>query len=90
MILSGEEIKQRLGEDVCIDPFDESNLNSNGYDLTLHFELVTYEEVVLDMKKPNRTRRLTIPESGLVLNPSQIYLGRTVERTETHLSLIHI
>ena len=45
---------------------------------------MTYEEVVLDMRKPNRTRLISIPESGLVLNPSQLYLARTVERTTTH------
>lgn len=84
MILSGPEIKRRLGEDILIDPFDESRLNPNSYNLTLHQDLMTYEEVVLDMRKPNRIRRLSIPETGLVLNPNQLYLGRTVERTETH------
>jgi dCTP deaminase len=44
---------------------------------------MTYEEVVLDMRKANRIRRITIPEDGLVLGPNQLYLGRTVERTET-------
>ena len=27
---------------------------------------------------------MVIPESGLVLEPNRLYLGRTVERTETH------
>lgn len=84
MILSGSEIKRRLSTDILIDPFDEERLNPNSYNLTLHHEIMTYEEVVLDMCKPNRVRRLTIPESGLVLSPNQLYLGRTVERTETH------
>lgn len=84
MILSGNEIQNRIGNDIVIDPFEPARLNPNGYDLTLHNELMTYEEVVLDMRKPNRTRRITIPESGLVLNPSQLYLARTVERTVTH------
>lgn len=84
MILSGQEIKGRLGSDILIDPFEESRLNPNSYNLTLHHEIMTYEEVVLDMRKPNRVRRLTIPESGLVLSPNQLYLARTVERTETH------
>ena len=60
------------------------NVNPNSYNLTLHPDVVTYEEVVLDMRKSNRTRRLRIPESGLVLEPNKLYLGRTVERTETH------
>ncbi|MDA7979869.1 MAG: dCTP deaminase [Pirellulales bacterium] len=83
MILSGHEIRRHLGERIHIDPFDESQLNPNSYNLTLHDELMVYEEVVLDMRKPNRVRRLEIPEEGLVLQPSQLYLGRTVERTET-------
>jgi dCTP deaminase len=84
MILSGQQIRQNLGTRIVIEPFDEAKLNPNSYNLTLHNELLTYEEVVLDMKQLNRVRRLVIPEDGLVLNPSQLYLGRTVERTETH------
>ncbi|MCH5378180.1 MAG: dCTP deaminase [Planctomycetes bacterium] len=84
MILSGEEIKKHLEGSIRIDPFDPNNLNPNSYNLTLHDELLTYEEVVLDMRQQNRVRRLRIPEEGLVLNPNQLYLARTVERTETH------
>ena len=84
MILSGEEIKKYLNGKIIIDPFEPSNLNPNSYNLTLHDELLTYEEVVLDMRQQNRVRRLKIPEDGLVLNPNQLYLARTVERTETH------
>ena len=84
MVLSGHEIRRQLGTNIVIDPFDESRLNPNSYNLTLHDELMVYEEVVLDMRRPNRVRRLTIPAEGLVLPPNQLYLGRTVERTETH------
>ena len=84
MILSGDEIKRRIDSDIKIDPFNPDNLNPNSYNLTLHHDVVTYEEVVLDMRKNNRVRRMVIPESGLVLEPNRLYLGRTVERTETH------
>lgn len=84
MILSGDEIRRRLGKDICIEPFAEEKLNPNSYNLTLHDELITYEEVVLDMAQPNRTRRIRIPKEGIVLAPQKLYLGRTVERTETH------
>jgi dCTP deaminase len=84
MILSGDEIQRNLGERIVIDPFDESRINPNSYNLTLHEEIMTYEEVVLDMRQPNRVRRITIPEDGMVLTPHQLYLGRTKERTETH------
>ena len=84
MILSGDEIRKHLDNNIVIDPFDPERLNPNSYNLTLHDELLTYEEVVLDMAEPNRTRRIRIPKEGLVLTPQQLYLGRTVERTETH------
>ena len=84
MILSGDEIRKQLGTNIVIEPFHEQLLNPNSYNLTLHNELMTYEEVVLDMRKRNRTRRFRIPEEGLVLNSNQLYLARTQERTETH------
>ena len=84
MILSGDEIKRNMGSNIEIDPFNPDNINPNSYNLTLHQDVLTYEEVVLDMRKSNRVRRMSIPESGLVLEPNRLYLGRTVERTETY------
>ncbi len=84
MILSGKEILRRLNKDILIEPFDPQKLNPNSYNLTLHDELLAYEEIVLDLRTPNRYRRIRIPEEGLVLEPGRLYLGRTVERTETH------
>ena len=84
MILSGQEIKKRMGDSIVIEPFNEDHLNTNSYNLTLHDEVMVYEEVVLDMRQVNRVRRLKIPESGMVLTPNQLFLARTVERTETH------
>ena len=84
MILSGQEILSRMGEDIEIDPFEPARINPNSYNLTLHNELMVYEEVVLDMAKANRVRRISIPEDGIVLSPNQLYLARTVERTITH------
>ncbi|MCI0738178.1 MAG: dCTP deaminase [Gemmataceae bacterium] len=84
MILSGNEIRRRLGHEIVIEPYQEEQLNPNSYNLRLHHELLVYEEVVLDMRKANRVKRIEIPPTGLVLSPNQLYLGRTVERTETH------
>ena len=83
MILSGLEIKNRLGTDIVIEPFDEKQLNPNSYNVRLHNTLMTYTDDVLDMKKPLHTNTITIPESGLLLNPKTLYLGRTLEYTRT-------
>lgn len=83
MILSGKEIARNIGGKIIIEPYEPSRLNPNSYNLTLHNELLVYEDRLLDMKQCNKTRRLTIPEEGLVLEPNRLYLGRTNEFTKT-------
>ena len=83
MILSGKEIQKRLNRDIFIEPFNPRLLNPNSYNLRLHNELMVYENPVLDMKTPNPTRMITIPEEGLLLETNKLYLGRTVEHTKT-------
>lgn len=84
MILSGKEIEKRLNSDIVIEPFESSRVNPNSYNLTLHDELLVYEESPLDMKKPNKTKAIKIPKEGLLLEPGVLYLGRTREYTETN------
>lgn len=83
MILSGRQIRENLGANIIIDPFNDSQLNPNSYNLRLHEELLLYETRTLDMKKENKTRRLVIPQAGLLLDPQTLYLGRTLEYTRT-------
>lgn len=83
MILSGKEIKRRLGNDIFIEPFNEKQLGPNSYNLRLHNELLVYDTPILDMKKKNEVRSLIIPKEGLLLQPGTLYLGRTIEYTKT-------
>ena len=83
MILSGKEIESRVGGDIIIEPFDKKRINPNSYNLSLHNKLITYKESPLDMKKNNEVEKLTIPPEGLVLESNRLYLGRTIEYTET-------
>lgn len=83
MILSGKEIdKQIKAGRISIEPYS-GVINPNSYNLRLHNELMVYEEDVLDMKRPLKTKTIVIPPEGLVLQPNKLYLGRTVERTAT-------
>lgn len=84
MILSGKEIKKCLGKEIEITPFNQSQLNPNSYNLRLHNELLVYENKILDMKKSNTVKSITIPESGYILEPGKLYLGRTAEYTKTN------
>ena len=90
MILSGREIQMQLNKNIFIEPFDESRLNPNSYNLTLADELLVYESRELDMKRENPVKHMTIPREGLVLEPDRLYLGRTAEftRTESYVPML--
>ncbi|MFW6019611.1 MAG: dCTP deaminase [Bacteroidales bacterium] len=84
MILSGKEIKRRIGNDIILDPYNENQLNPNSYNLKLHNKMMVYDNQALDMKANNPASEIIIPEEGLLLETDKLYLGRTLEYTETH------
>ncbi len=84
MILSGQEIKRLMGTDLVIEPYEERLVNPNSYNLRLHHQLLVYDNNELDMKKENKATLLEIPEEGLLLEKDKLYLGRTLEYTESH------
>lgn len=84
MILSGNEIIKNLGKNIIIEPFVRENVNPNSYNLRLHNELLIYEDDILDASRQNKTKSILIPDDGYLLQPGQLYLGRSIEYTETH------
>lgn len=84
MLLSGLEIEKRLNKSIIIEPYNKNQLNPNSYNLRLHEKLLVYTDEELDMSKQNATKEITIPPAGLVLEPGILYLGRTIEYTETY------
>lgn len=85
MILSDTKILEcvKNGE-IVITPFDEKNMGGNSYDVHLSKHLAQYVDATIDAKKHNEVRHFEIPEEGFVLQPGQLYLGSTLEYTETH------
>lgn len=78
--------------DIVIEPFDRECLGSNSYDVHLGPILKTYayrmntltgSRLPIDPKIDNPTNEWVIPEKGLRLDPNRLYLGATVEYTET-------
>lgn len=84
MILSGREIERNLGTNLVIEPFRREQLNPNSYNLRLHEELRVYDSNQLDMRTENTSSQIRIPADGLLLEPHRLYLGRTIEHTETN------
>lgn len=84
MILSGQRLLTEIEKgNIVITPFDRKRLGPNSYNLRLHDELAVYESPTLDMRQPQALKRVAIPSDGLVLEPQHLYLGRTIEYTET-------
>ena len=80
MILGHKDIIEAYNKgDIVISPYDESNVGPNSYDVTLNNKLRVYRYSPIDMKSNNPTDVITIPESGLILEPNILYLGATNE-----------
>lgn len=92
MVLTGKEIK-RLVENgaIQISPFDESLLNPNSIDVRLSDVIVRVPYQHQDPMVEMRKEVIHIPPNGLLLMPSELYLGSTMERTYTprHMPMLH-
>lgn len=85
MILSDQKILEAISTgDIVIEPFDRSCLGTNSYDVHLGSYLAVYTDPILDAKKHNPIELFEIGEEGFVLQPGVLYLGVTLEYTETH------
>jgi dCTP deaminase len=85
MILSDSEILKEIGNgNIVITPFKQECLGSNSYDVHLGSTLAVYDSEILDAKKHNKINYFDIPEEGFILQPNTLYLGSTVEFTETY------
>ena len=85
MILSDTKILECVESgEIVITPFDPKNMGGNSYDVHLSKHLAQYIDKEIDAKKHNEIRHFEIPEEGFVLKPGELYLGATLEYTETH------
>ena len=85
MILSDKQILEEIDNGtIIIQPYDRECLGTNSYDVHLGKYLATYKDRVLDAKKHNEIDHFEIPKDGFTLQPNTLYLGVTLEYTETH------
>lgn len=85
MIFTDKKILESIENGgIVIEPFDRTKLGTNSYDVHLGTFLATYTDEVLDAKKHNQIELFEIPKDGIVLQPGTLYLGVTLEYTETH------
>lgn len=83
-MLTGNEIKLQVAAGrIVIQPFYEKNIGPNSYDVRLADKLKIYTEAALDPRRENLYETIRIPPEGLRLMPGRVYLGSTVEYTES-------
>jgi dCTP deaminase len=84
MILTHNAILSEINKGtIKIEPFNIKNLGTNSYDIHLGKYLSDYVDTVLDAKKHNTINTWEIQDEGFVLQPNTLYLGATLEYTET-------
>lgn len=80
MILTGSEIELEVKKgNITLKPFRKRLLNPNSYNYRLGDQLLVVQDRVIDVRKPSKTRSITIPREGYVLKPGVLYLGYTLE-----------
>lgn len=85
MILSDKRIIEEIEKGtIIIEPFQHECLGTNSYDVHLGKYLATYKDRVLDARAHNKIDHFEIPKEGYILQPGTLYLGVTLEYTETH------
>jgi dCTP deaminase len=85
MILSDSEILKEIDKgNILITPFKQECLGSNSYDVHLGGKLGIYKPKILDAKKHNDIHLFDIKDEGFLLEPNTLYLGTTMEYTETY------
>jgi len=85
MILSDKRILEEIEKgNIVIEPFKRECLGTNSYDVHLGKYLATYKNRMLDAKVHNEIESFEIPKEGFILQPNTLYLGVTMEYTETH------
>jgi dCTP deaminase len=85
MILSDKKILEEIEKkNIVIKPFNVTNMGGNSYDVHLSENFAQYISKTLDAKKHNKIKHFKIPKTGYVLKPGQLYLGATLEYTESH------
>lgn len=62
----------------------EKNLGENFIEVTLGDKLKVYDAPSLSVKQATQAVDIPIPETGLILKPNELYIGRTQEYTKTN------
>lgn len=97
-MLTSNEIKKQMQQgNITIKNLDKNPLKKpNSCDLRIGNTLYEFDYGIIDTKKgssylqevlndkPINLRKITIPESGLLLQPHKVYLAKTIEEVETN------
>jgi dCTP deaminase len=80
MILTGNKIRDEVcAGKITVEPFNESQLSTNSYDLRLGYKYLQYKSGIIDPKKRHAYDIHDIPEDGLQLESGDFLLSESLE-----------
>jgi len=78
--ITGDEIAKAVSaQEITIEPFNFAQINPNSYNYRLSARIKRITSEIIDLRREDEYEELEIPESGLILEPGECYLGSTVE-----------
>lgn len=97
-LVDADILAARAKGEIVITPWDDESLGTNSYDVHLSQHLKVYHMFdpegyrinYIDCRRPTPCRSITIPPEGFVMHPGELYLGSTVEYTESNAHVPHI
>lgn len=80
MILTGSKIRDEVvAGNIVVEPFNDTQLSTNSYDLRLGYKYLKYKSGVIDPKKQHAYDIHDIPECGLQLEAGEFLLSESLE-----------
>ena len=80
-----------MGEKIIIEPFIDSRITTNSYDLALGNKVIRYKTDIIDPRSATPYEEITIPKEGMVLNRGDFVLGHSAEKigSDCFVPIIH-
>lgn len=92
MILTGKKISHEASNGkIVLEPFCETRVTSNSYDLALGPQYIVYDNQIIDPFKKASYQLLDLPEEGIILKKGDFILCESQERvgSEHYVPIIH-
>lgn len=83
-MLNKESLTKEMSQKSIYVENKEKGAQYDYIEVTLGDTIKVYDAPFLNTKVPTKTKEMKIPETGFMLKPNELYIGRTAEYTKTY------